>query len=137
MTTMFSDREWHGVACASAEALAALQDIAPITLPESLLYLLAFSNGGEGPLPVQPLWFILYPAEEIAGIEANGDFKEFFPGFFVFGGNGGGEAIALDLRSGGGQLPVVSFDMANINLAESVWALAPSFDEFVELIGRE
>ncbi|MEO6215204.1 MAG: hypothetical protein ABIO86_04175 [Sphingomonas sp.] len=33
--------------------------------------------------------------------------------------------------------PLVAFDMANINLAESVWPIAPSFDVALELIGRD
>ena len=54
----------------------------------------------------------------------------------MIGGNGGGEAVAFDLRESE-PYPLVSFDMANTNLAESVWPIAPSFDAALELIGRE
>jgi len=128
------DRDWHAAEGASADALARLRDVAPVQLPERYLELLAFSNGGEGPLPVQPFRFCLYPAEEAAEIEREGDFREFFPDFFVFGGNGGGEVIALDLRAAE-PWPVVYFDMMNISLHESIQPLAPDFDAFLGLVG--
>lgn len=133
---MFDGREWHKVDGAAQDAINALIAIAPATLPSRFLELLCHSNGGEAPLPVQPRWFVLYPAEEIVEIEKMGNFKESFSGFFVIGGNGGGEAIALDLRHGH-PFPVVTFDMANCDLNESIQSIAPDFDQFFELIGRE
>jgi hypothetical protein len=133
---MLEGREWVKAEEASSAAIDMLANAAPVTLPSNLLNLLRFTNGGEGPLPVPPLWFILYPAEEMAQIERDGTFKEFFPGFFVIGGNGGGDAIALDFRSTTDS-PVVSFDMTNIDLEESVCPIASNFDAFLELIGRD
>jgi len=132
---MLEDREWYGAEPASEEAIAALQEIAPARLPDGYLHLLAFSNGGEGPLPVQPLWLVLYPAEEVKKIARDGSFATYFPGLFVIGGNGGGEAIALDLRSQE-PWPLVAFDTTNNNQAESVLPIASSFDEALGLIGR-
>jgi hypothetical protein len=71
-------REWHPFEGASFAALEQLKATAPVALPQSYLSLLSFSNGGEGPLPVQPLWLCLYPAEEVVQIEKNGGFREFF-----------------------------------------------------------
>lgn len=133
---MLQNREWHKVDGASTEAITALKSLAPVDLPESYYSLLTFSNGGEGPLTVQPLWFQLYPAEEAAQIERDGTFREFFDGLFVIGGNGGGEAVAFDLRENAPH-PVVAFDMTNIDLQESVRPIAPSFDAVLDLIGRE
>lgn len=133
---MLQGREWHKVDGASADAIAALKSVAPVALPESYYALLSFSNGGEGPLAVQPLWFCLYPAEEAAQIERDGIFREFFEGLFVIGGNGGGEALAFDLRETE-PYPLVTFDMTNINLSESVRPIATSFDAAMELIGRD
>ncbi|HEX4737753.1 MAG TPA: SMI1/KNR4 family protein [Allosphingosinicella sp.] len=132
---MFEGREWHRVECASAAAIAQLKAIAPASLPESYFALLSFSNGGEGPLPVQPLWLCLYPAEEVIEIEQAGTFREFFPGLFVIGGNGGGEAVAFDLRESE-PYPIVAFDETNIDLPESVRQIAESFDGALKLIGR-
>lgn len=129
-------REWRKAEGASQEAIALLKSVAPVDLPESYFSLLSFSNGGKGPLAVQPLWFCLYPAEEVAQIERDGTFRDFFEKLFVIGGNGGGEAVAFDLRESA-PYPLVAFDMTNINLAESVWMIAPSFDVALELIGRD
>lgn len=133
---MLEDREWHKAEGASSAAIAQLRSVAPVDLPESYFSLLSFSNGGEGPLPVQPLWLCLYPAEEATQIELEGTFQEFFEKLFVIGGNGGNEAVAFDLREGE-PYPLVTFDTTNINLSESVWQIAPSFDDAMELIGRD
>jgi hypothetical protein len=129
-------REWHKVQGASPAAIEQLKVAAPCSLPESYLSLLSLSNGGEGPLPVQPWWLCLYPAEEVVQIEQAGTFREFFSKLFVIGGNGGGEAVALDLR-GVQPYPLVTFDMINTVLQESVLIIAPSFDAALYLLGRD
>ena len=85
---------------------------------------------------VQPLWVQLYPAEEAAQIERDGTFREFFEGLFVIGGNGGGEAVAFDLRQHA-PFPLVAFDMTSIDLQESVIPIAPTFDAALDLIGQD
>jgi hypothetical protein len=132
---MLEGREWHKVEGASERAIAELREVAPRSLPESYFSLLSFSNGGEGPLPVQPLWLCLYPAEEVVQLARQGTFEECFSGLFVIGGNGAGEAVAFDLRTAEPR-PLVSFDMTNVDLPESIWHIAPSFDAALELIGR-
>ncbi len=134
--SVLQNREWHKVEGASANAIAALKSLVPVDLPESYYLLLAFSNGGEGPLAVQPLWLQLYPAEEAAQIQREGTFREVFEGLFVIGGNGGGEAVAFDLRENA-PYPVVAFDMTNIDLQQSIRPIAPSFDAAMDLIGRD
>jgi hypothetical protein len=133
---MLEGRDWYKVDGASASAIDRLRAIEPAPLPESYLRLLSYSNGGEGPLPVMPFNLCLYPAEEVVQIEEAGHFKKFYPGFFVIGGNGGGEAVALDFR-GDAPHPLVCFDMVNANLEESVLVIAPSFDAAIELIGLQ
>ena len=129
-----ADREWFRNEGASAGALARLRGAASSTLPEDYFALLAFSNGGEGSLPIPPFNFVLYSAEEAVRIERESTFKDFFSGLFVFGGNGGGEAIAFDLRNAE-PWPIVYFDMTNIDLEESIQLLAPDFASFARLIG--
>ena len=133
---MLKGRDWRRLGAASEASIEALKAAAPSGLPDSYLDLLRFTDGGEGPLPVQPFWFQLYPAHEALEIEQGGSFKEFFPNLFVVGGNGGGEAIALDLR-GSQPFGVVAFDMTNIDLAESILPIAPTFDDMIDLIGRD
>lgn len=60
-------------------------------------------------------------------------FNEFFPDFFVIGGNGGLEVIALDTR-GECEGAIVSFDMTNIDLDESVFNVARDFDDLLTKI---
>ena len=133
---MLEGREWFRSDGASVEALAKLKSCAAVPLPESYLALLAHSNGGEGPLAVQPCYFQLDPAETVAaGIEA-GAHAEFFPGFLMIGSNGGGEFVAFDLRKPA-PWPVVAIDMTNADLAESVQPIAADFDAFLGLVGRE
>jgi hypothetical protein len=132
---MLDGRQWFKNEGASEEAIARLSGIAPLELPNSYLALLRFSNGGEGPLPIDPWNFSLDSAELAADTEESGKLKEFFPHLFVIGTSGGGDAIALDASAPAPQ-PVVQFDMTNCNLEESVRKLARHFDAFLDLIGR-
>jgi hypothetical protein len=121
---------WSAEKPASEADLQQLRELSPIQLPQTYLELLAGSNGYEGALSVDPLWLQLYPAHEVIDIAQKGTFKEFFPGFFVVGGNGGGEAIAFDTRPGR-EGRVITFDMTNIDLEESVMDVASNFDELL------
>jgi hypothetical protein len=129
------DRDWERAPGASADALKALRLAAPSHLPRAFFDFLAWSDGGQGPLAVQPLWFMLYPASETLGIWQRGEYAEHFPGLFVFGSNGAGEAIAFDLACDAPR--VVYFDMTNVDLEESVVEIAPSMTDFLALIGLE
>lgn len=124
--------EWHGNDGASADALTELQRVADIELPREYLDLLAFSNGGEGSLPVLPFNFCLDSAEEAATTRREGTFGGSLPGFFVIGGSGGGELIALDVR-GTPPWPVVTVDM--VDLQGSVVPIASDIAAFIALIG--
>jgi hypothetical protein len=133
---VLENREWHRVDGASAAAIARLRATAPASLPESYFALLTFSNGGEGPLPVQPLWLCLYSAEEVTEIEQTGTFRESFPKLFVIGGNGGGEAVAFDMRANE-PYPIIAFDMTNSDPATSIQEITGSFDAALTLIGLD
>ncbi|MDP1026774.1 SMI1/KNR4 family protein [Sphingomonas sp. KR1UV-12] len=131
---MLEGRDWHKLAAADDNDLRQLEEAAPVDLPASYLAFLRYSNGGEGPLPVQPLNLCLYPAEEVAQIAREGTFTECFQGLFVIGDSGGGEAVALDLRSGP-PFSVVSLDMTNTDCLEATITVAASFDDALSLIG--
>ena len=132
---MLEIQDWRKAEGASQAMLMELRQIAPLGIPESYFSLLAFSNGGEGPLQVQPLWLQLNPAEEVIRMMQEGDYREFFPELFVIGSNGGGEAIAFDMR-GQTPSPLVAFDMTNVDLSESIRLIAANFDAMIELIGE-
>jgi hypothetical protein len=81
--------------------MARLQAVAPDNIPVRYLDLLAFSNGGEGPLAIQPYWFCLDPVLTVAEtIECENHGQADLQGFLIFGSNGGGEYLAFDTRSG-------------------------------------
>jgi hypothetical protein len=84
--TMLVGRDWFSFPGASAAALDQLRASARVKLPESYFALLSHSNGGEGPLPVQPFNLCLYPVEEVIEIESDRTYQEFFPELFVVGG---------------------------------------------------
>ncbi|CUH62517.1 SMI1 / KNR4 family protein [Thalassovita autumnalis] len=130
---MIEKKNWQTSPAAPAPALRKVASVSPFPLPESYLEFLSNSNGGEGALGVSPDWLILFPAEEVAEIEENATFHEFFKGYFVIGGSGGGDAIALTANTEG-QVNVVAFDMTNIDLKESVVLLAPTFDALIEML---
>ncbi len=61
-----ADREWQGTDAASPQLLKRLRKVLPADLPPEYFQLLAFSNGGEGPLPVEPYNFRLDEGEYAA-----------------------------------------------------------------------
>jgi hypothetical protein len=130
-------RKWFKFPGASREALEALRAGAGVELPREYFDLLAFSNGGEGPLDVMPLNFCLDSAEDALKYKSEKARVEHFPGFFIFGSSGGGDYIAFDLRGGAPPWPVVSIDMTNVNLDESVRPVAPDFGSFLAHVGLE
>lgn len=128
--------KWFNVEGASPEALSGLRVVSPASLPESYYALLAYSNGGEGPLCVQPLWLSLFPSEEVVRLLLAGTFRDGFPNLLVIGSNGAGEAVAFDLGASE-PYPVVAFDMSNGEGAEAIQPMADSFDELLDLIGYD
>jgi hypothetical protein len=133
---MLDGRDWYRLGGASPEALARLRACAPAALPERYLALLAYSNGGEGPLAAQPYRFALDSAETVAEAVETRMHEEYFPGFLMIGSNGGGEFVALDLRKCA-PWPIVALDMVNSDLDESALTIADDFDAFLELVGIE
>lgn len=125
---------WQSEEGAASEDLAKMVSASRMALPEDYLAFLRVSNGGQGPLPVEPLWLALDSVDTVTNTLADGTFTEFFPSFIVIGTNGAGEGIAFDFRSGG-DAGVVYFDMTNIDLAESAQPLAASFTGLLALAG--
>ena len=133
IAAMFEGRDWHRAPGATFRAIECLRSVAPFALPDSYVSFLSFSNGGGGPLAVQPCNLELDSAEEVASTHLEGTFREDYPGLFAIGGNGGCEIVAFDLR-GSEPYPLVYFHMCGGGL-ESVEPIAPTFDAALELIG--
>jgi hypothetical protein len=132
---MLEGRDWFGADGAKAEDLARLRSVAPVDLPQRYFDLLAASDGGEGPLPVAPFNFCLDSANTVArAIECRKHEQADLEGFIIFGGNGGGEYIAFDVRSGP-PWPIVAIDM--VAGGETADVISPDFDTFFDQIGIE
>jgi hypothetical protein len=130
---MLEGRDWYRMEGASAQTIEDLRAATPDELPESYVQLLAVSDGGEGPLPVTPFNLCLDPAREVIARLASDNYNQpDFEGFLIFGGNGGGEYLAFDIRQGV-PWPVVTIDMVAGPASADV--VAPNFDAFIDLIG--
>jgi SMI1/KNR4 family protein SUKH-1 len=128
-------RRWIRQPGASAEEIDRLLAATPCPLPQALVDLLRLSNGGEGDLALPPRFFMLDSVSEIIEGFRDAFLNEEFPGFLFFGGNGGIERIALDVRAGTPVFPVVMIDpIAGSDSAEEI---APDFSTFVTAIGLE
>ena len=102
------------------------------SLPSSYLSLLSVGNGGEVGLHVNPFTLCLDPAESALDYWRNGTNP--MSGVFVFGGSGGGEMLAFDLRAPA-KWSVVSFDP--IDPEGSIQQIAHDFESFLELVKEQ
>ena len=118
---------------ASEEQLARLQAVCPIPLPAAYRALLKESNGAEAGLSVDPLWLVVHDSDAVVEVATTGSFRSHFPGYFLFGGSGGGDAFAF---ATGGDAPgaVVAIDLTDAELTQSVRPVADSFDALLALI---
>ncbi|MBI3478537.1 MAG: SMI1/KNR4 family protein [Acidobacteria bacterium] len=128
-------RDWQANGPASQDEIALLESRARAVLPAEYLELLRFSNGGEGPVALPPLWFQLYAVKDCIELcHTNQQVLECFPTFMFFGSNGGLESIAFDLRIGP-PWPIVTIDQ--VAGPESAKEIAPNMAAFIEAIGLE
>lgn len=124
---------WRRSPGASEEELATLISASPFPLPQLLIDLMRFSNGGEGPLAIEPGWFVLDPISDIVDGFCDDFLTNEFPGFLFFGGNGGLERIAFDTRPITPTFPIVMIDP--ISGPESAEQIASDFHTFAAAIG--
>lgn len=125
--------QWTRKAPAGEEVIALLGAALP-DLPPDYLAFLRLSNGGQGDLGVQPFWFVLWPAEEVAEMNADYMVPEFLPGFVAFGSDGGDEMLAFGAAPGRwGRVYAVPFvPMEEAGARE----IAPDFATLAHSFGR-
>lgn len=129
------DRRWNSAPGASEQQIARLVASSPVPMPDAFLEFFRFSNGGEGDLALPPLIFVLDDVDTVIGGLHDPFLAENFPGFLFFGGNGGLERIALDLRGGNPPWPIVMIDpIAGPSSAEQI---APDMRTFLHAVGLE
>jgi hypothetical protein len=133
MPTFLDNRDWVGRPGADAGALERLRSMKPARVPDGYLELLAISDGGEGSLPVKPYNACI---DDVTTMLANlgGEWHRDWlrQGFFVVGGNGGGELIAFDLRNPDAQ-PLVYIDM--VAGADSAEPFVAGWAGFAAMLG--
>lgn len=130
---MLQARDWSSKPPATERELAEIREVLPSTLPPLYFDLLAETNGGDGPLPVNPYNFCLDASVTVLDAFRSRNYdRPDLDGFLVFGSDGSRELIAFDMRSG---LPgaIVALDV--VEGPESAEAVATNFDEFVGMIG--
>ncbi|WP_168223049.1 SMI1/KNR4 family protein [Oceanicola sp. D3] len=131
---MLAGRNWSKAGGASGTAIASLVETCKYPLPNDYLWFLRLSNGGDGPLSVDPLWLCIYSAESVEDYARSGLEEEHHPGLFVIGSNSGGEYIAFDFRDDG-EGKLVYFD--GVAGEESSEPLAESFSDLISLLEAE
>jgi len=128
-------REWRTKGPASEAEIRLLESKARAELPPEYLDLLRWSNGGEGPLALRPLWFQLYSVKDCIDLyHTNQHDLEQFPHLMFFGSNGGLESIAFDLRVGPPWSIVMVDRVAGPASAEKI---APDMSAFIKALGVE
>ena len=125
-------RIWQAQPPAGEAAIDKLRQAVPVPLPEEYIDLLRVSNGGEGPIDLPPLYFQLYDAEYAGVLNRDSAQRDSYPGFFVFGSNGGLESMAFDQREQA-PWPIVLFDP--IAGTESAEIIATNMADFIRAIG--
>ena len=67
--------------------------IGGVTLPQSYISFMNAHNGGEG--DIGKTWLVLFPLEELEGINKEYETEECLPGKIIIGSNGGGELYGV------------------------------------------
>jgi hypothetical protein len=101
-----------------------------MNLPEEYALYYGSDSPKEGALSVQPLWFQLWPPDQVGQLNRDYQVAEFAPGFVGFGSNGGGELLAFDASGRVFMIPFVGM------CAEDARSVADSWSQFVEKTER-
>ncbi|OJW08347.1 MAG: hypothetical protein BGO49_13185 [Planctomycetales bacterium 71-10] len=125
---------WYRRPAADPKAITALIASGPIEWPKEYLDLLEISNGGEGPLAVDPGWFSLWTAEEVLQLNLDYQVERGAPGFVGFGSDGGPELLAFNARRGP-PYRVVMIPFGDIAIEEAR-PVAKDFASFLKAAGR-
>jgi hypothetical protein len=96
-------------------------------LPEDYKQFLRHSDGGQG-FVLSSAYLILWPVEQLLEMNKAYEVAEYAPGLVLFGSDGGGEALAFDMRSDA--KPVVVVPFVGMDL-DAIWPVAATFKSFL------
>lgn len=122
---------WGKCAGASSDAVSNLTKHCNYYLPRDYLDFLRFSNGSATAISAEPLWCILYPAEEVLELNEDYEISEHLPGYFLIGTSGGGDSILFDTRTTPWRVCTVAIPFEE----EGVSEVAPNFMELLKMFG--
>ena len=109
------------------DEISKLKDIAGCSLPQTYIDLMAMTNGIEG-FVSDVNYVVLWPFEQLAEANEGYGVKEFAPGYFLFGSNGGDAGYVFDTR----HTPMPVFEVPFIGMSPSEAKLrGNSFEEFL------
>lgn len=104
-----TNREWRKAGGATEKEIVFLRGALPFQPPGEYIEFLRYSNGGEGKLALEPLWFQLFEVDFAIQLWNDHRYRREYPNFFFFGSNGGLECIAFDM-SHSPPWPIVAVD---------------------------
>ncbi|OAI18212.1 hypothetical protein A1359_05175 [Methylomonas lenta] len=125
-------REWRKVDGASLSHIVELNSALPFEPPVEYIELLRYSNGGEGELALEPLWFQLFDVAFAIQLWRDENYRKEYPDLFFFSSNGGLESIAFDMGCRKPS-PIVMVDC--IAGLDSACRVSRSIEKFIERVG--
>ncbi|MEO5952134.1 MAG: SMI1/KNR4 family protein [Chloroflexia bacterium] len=126
--------DWLREKPARETAIQRLIENTGLHFPEEYLNFLGYSDGGEGELAVQPLWFHIFAAEEAIYKNKSYQLDEYLPGYFAFGNNMGLEIFVFNIQE---SPPWKVYYVPNIGMEEeAVLECAPNFLAFIKAMGH-
>jgi hypothetical protein len=88
-------------------------------LPQDYAMFLQRTNGGDGYCN-RNQYAMLWRLEELLGLNESYEIRDYVPGLFVFGSDGGGEALAFDQRADKHSIVRVPFVGMDLGLCEQI-----------------
>jgi len=113
---------------ADSAALQRLEE-AKLPLPSDYIEFLSEINGGEG--WVDDVYLVIWKAEELINLNAAYSVSTFVPNFFLFGSNGGDDALAFCYAQS--EVSVVRVPFIGMESKNAI-KLADSFEQFIEIL---
>ena len=94
---------------------------AQMKLPNDFMRYLQNGNPRSGELPGFPLWFQLWPPEEMDQWNRDYEVDKYAPGFYGFAGDGGGEMYAFGPDGKVYALPLIGMEPNVAKLLADSW----------------